>query len=133
MLNTILSLILLSCDFENGYVPQWSTMSYQSKSVYSYGAHCPTFFTSIKPRIEFKGFYIISDNTFYWTYKEGRTGTPFRSVFDFETGYTINRFTLKYAHNCGHTITTVPDDLHTCGNLYDICHDKFSFTIHIGK
>lgn len=125
--------IKLSCDFENGYIPMWRTMSYQSRDFYTYAEHTPTFFTSTSPKFKYKGFYVMSDYTFYWGYQKGTTGIPFRSNFEFESGFTFKMITLKYAHRCNHNIVTIPDDLNTTPTLHDIAHDKFSVVVHIGN
>lgn len=130
MLNTIFSLLMLSADFEAGYVPQWSSMVYKTPLEYSYNSTEHTIFVTTRPKIEFKGAFLnFGYTTFGSPSKNSHTSMPFRGVWDFEAGYKINAFTFKYGHNCGHTIVTNSKSIHESARLTDVAYDKFSVCI----
>lgn len=120
----------LSCDFETGYVPQWSSMMYQSDSVYSFHCSKHTMFVSAQLGTGYKGLYAkLRGTTFASPVKGGYTAMPFRGSWDTEIGYKLHFLTFKYAHNCGHTIVTNSKPLKDQPTLTDVSYDKFSVTI----
>lgn len=130
MLNTIFSLLLFTADFEAGYVPNWSSMIYKTPKEYSYNCTRHTGFISGRFKAEIKGFYFSEGvTTFASPVKHGCTAMPFRAVFDTELGYTYRTITLKYAHNCGHTIVTNSKGIYESAKLTDVAYDKFSVCI----
>lgn len=130
MLKSIIASLILSMDFETGYVPQWSSMVYKTPQEYSYNSTNHTIFVSARPRIEINGAYLnFGYTTFGSPSKKSHTSMPFRGVWDFEAGYKFNMFTFKYAHNCGHTIVTSSKSIHESAKLTDVAYDKISVNI----
>lgn len=105
MLKSILTALILSMDFETGYVPQWSTTIYKTPQEYSHNTSDKTFYVSLSPKFEVKGFFGNFDLTYYAASANGRINfSPYHAVWSNEFGYTYRMVTIGYKHHCQHSV-----------------------------
>jgi hypothetical protein len=141
MLQTIFSALILSMSIESGFIPNWSSSIYQYKETADYVDNGNSYFMTTAQRFELYGVYVESAYTFYYGYRLGEgSGFPYRGSWDFEAGYKLPKlvkhldFTIKYAHNCGHTI--IPFDKKYWDEppkSIDVGYDKISVTVTLSN
>lgn len=125
MLNTLFSLLILSMDFETGYVPNNASLVYRLPQEYYYSVHDRSYFVSMSPRVQFKFLYADFDFTYFASpSKKTQNFCPYRGVWGGEIGLTYKYLTIGYANNCSHKIT--PQTFQTGPNTtIDGHYDKF--------
>lgn len=132
MLQSILAALLLSMDFEGGYIPQWSTLIYKTPQDYQYSAYQHSFYVTMIPSVEYKGLRAELDFTYYVSPMKSQISfTPYRAKWSSEISYTYSFVSIGYNHMCAHSIT--PEIYRTEGGknidgAYDRVFLKFSFS-----
>lgn len=109
MLKSILTALVLSADFETGYVPHNVSLLQYSAKEYTYTCYNEIFYATLSPRVQWKFLYFDFDLSYFALPTKGDINfTPFRGVWGGEYGvtYTHNKITVSagYANNCSHKI-----------------------------
>lgn len=111
MIKSILSALLLSMDFETGYIPRAASSEYLTPQDCKYSATDNVFELTLKPAFEWEFLYgNVELTAFSASPKEGASFVPFRMSYSNEIGLFFQSKTFKasagWIHNCQHQVMT---------------------------
>ena len=104
MLKSIITAIMLSCDFESGFIPVSTFAEFQAPAHFICGRD-QSFYTSIAPRVEYKGFYAELKYTYYASKFENKIEfAPYRDVFQNTIGFDYKFIGVGINRDCTHGV-----------------------------
>ncbi|MBN1604715.1 MAG: hypothetical protein JW915_24110 [Chitinispirillaceae bacterium] len=107
MFNFIMASLLLSFDFEAGYIPVSTTAEFQAPAHFLC-SRGKSFYTTLNPTIEVSGFYIDFEYSYYASKSSGKIQfAPYKGIWTNTIGYGYKNFGIGWSHTCAHSINPV--------------------------
>lgn len=101
MIKSILSALLLSMDFETGYIPRAASSEYLTPQDCKYSATDNVFELTLKPSFEWKFLYgNVELTAFSASPKDGSSFVPFRMSYSNEIGLSYRSKTFSASAGC---------------------------------
>lgn len=102
--SSILSEIKLSCDLETGWIPVSTFTEFKAPAYFLCGRG-ESYYASLNPRAEFKGFYTELKYTYYASkFKDKIEFAPYRDVFQTTMGFNYRFIGVGVNRDCTHGV-----------------------------
>lgn len=102
--SSILSEIKLSCDLETGWIPVSTFTEFKAPAYFLCGRG-ESYYASLNPRAEFKGFYAELKYTYYASKFKGKLQfAPYRDVFQNTIGFDYKFIGVGINRDCAHGV-----------------------------
>lgn len=104
MFKSIITAIVLSCDFESGFIPVSTFTEFKAPAYFLCGRG-ESYYASLNPRAEFKGFYTELKYTYYASKFKGKLEfAPYRDVFQTTIGFNYKYIGIGLNRDCTHGV-----------------------------
>jgi len=104
MFKSIITAIVLSCDFESGFIPVSTFAEFKAPAYFLCGRG-ESYYASLKPRVDLKGFYTELKYTYYASKFKGKLEfAPYRDVFQTTIGFNYKYIGIGLNRDCTHGV-----------------------------
>lgn len=104
MFKSILTALILSMDIETGWIPVSTFTEFKAPAYFLCGRG-ESYYASLKPRVEFKGFYTEFKYTYYASkFKNKIEFAPYRDVFQTTVGFDYKFIGIGVNRDCTHGV-----------------------------